>query len=156
MRDEHRSRHELIHEITGLRKQILDLKDAMVARRRVEDALRDAESVLRALVDGAPVGLCLFRCDGTLLAANRPIAHMLGYDTAAELQRVGGALGVFSGLEEQSRVLGAAGGTPSAARAIFRHKDGGRSCRETLALRCVSSNTAVLVIFDHPVEKPVH
>jgi PAS domain-containing protein len=150
MRDEHRSRQELIHEVTGLRKQIVDLKDAMVARRRVEDALRDAESLLRALVDGAPVGLCLFQNDGTLLSANRPIAHMLGYDTAAELQRVGGALGVFSGPEEQSRVLGAAGGIPSAARASFRRKDGGRTCLETLSLRCVSNERAVLVIFDRP------
>src|SRR5215208_1557021 len=150
MRDEHRSRHELIHEVTGLRKQILDLKDAMLARRRVEDALRDAESLLRSLVDGAPVGLCLFRCDGTLLAANRPIAQMLGYDTAAELQRVAGVLGVFSGPEEQSRILGAAGTTPSTAAAIFRHKDGARSCWETLSLRCLSSDTAVVVIFDQP------
>jgi PAS domain-containing protein len=148
MRDEQRSRHELIHEITGLRKQILDLKDAMVARRRVEDALRDAEALLHALVDGAPVGLCLFQHDGTLLAANRRIAHMLGYETAAELQRVGGVLGVFTGLEEQSRILDAAGRAPSAARATFRHKDGARSCRETLSLRCHSTNTAVVVVFD--------
>jgi PAS domain-containing protein len=150
MRDEHRSKQELIHEITGLRKQIMDLKDAMVARRRVEDALREAESVLRALIDGAPVGLCLFQRDGTLLAANRPIANMLGYDTAAELQRVGGALGVFTGLEEQSRILGAAACAPSASQALFRHKDGLRSCLKVLSLRCASTDTAVLVIFDRP------
>ena len=39
MRDEHRPKQELIHEVTGLRKQVVDLKEAMTARRRVEDAL---------------------------------------------------------------------------------------------------------------------
>ncbi len=96
MRDNHRPKQDLIHEVTGLRKQIVDLKEAMVARRRVEDALRDAESRLRSLTDGAPVGLCLFRRDGTPIAANAPFARMLGYESPAELQRVGGVLGVFA------------------------------------------------------------
>ena len=108
MRDNHRPKQDLIHEVTGLRKQIVDLKEAMVARRRVEDALRDAEALLRSLTDGAPVGLGLFRRDGTPLTANSPFARMLGYDTPAELQRVGGVLGIFASPEEQSRVLGCA------------------------------------------------
>ena len=41
MRDNHRPKQELVHEITGLRKQVSDLKEAIAARRRVEDALRD-------------------------------------------------------------------------------------------------------------------
>jgi hypothetical protein len=55
MRDEHRPRQELIHEIAGLRKQVIDLKEAMIARR-------------------------LFRRDGALLIANRTFARLLGYD----------------------------------------------------------------------------
>src|SRR3977135_2483425 len=70
MRDEHRPKQELVHEMTGLRKQVLDLKDAMTARRRVEDALRAAMALLHTLIDNAPAGLCLFRRDGTLLTAN--------------------------------------------------------------------------------------
>ena len=106
MRDNHRPKQDLIHEVTGLRKQIVDLKEAMVARRRVEDALRDTEALLRSLTDGAPVGLCLFRRDGTPLATNGPFARMLGYDSPAEFQRIGGVLGIFASPEEQSRVLG--------------------------------------------------
>lgn len=87
MRDEHRPKQELVHEVTGLRKQILDLKDAMTARCRVEDALRAAMALLHTLIDNAPAGLCLFRRDGTLLTANRPFARMLGYESPAELQR---------------------------------------------------------------------
>ncbi|HEU5303264.1 MAG TPA: PAS domain-containing protein, partial [Gemmatimonadales bacterium] len=109
MRDEHRPKQDLIHEVTGLRKQIVDLKDAMVARRRVEDALRSTEAMLRSLTDWAPVGLCLFRRDGTPLTANSPFARMLGYDSPAELQRIGSVLGIFASPEEQSRVLSPAG-----------------------------------------------
>jgi PAS domain-containing protein len=125
MRDEHRPKQELIHEITGLRKQILDLKDAMTARRRVEDALREAESLLRSLTDNAPVGLCLFRRDGALLTANRPFARMLGYDSPAELQRVGGVLGVFATRDEQIRMLGSS--SRASQSACFRHKSGSPS-----------------------------
>jgi PAS domain-containing protein len=144
MRDEHRPKQELIHEITGLRKQILDLKEAMTARRRVEDALREAESLLRALTDNAPVGLCLFRRDGALLTANRPFATMLGYDSPAELQRVGGVLGVFASREEQIRMLGPSSGASGSA--CFRHKSGSRSYLDVVLAGADSKDIVALVI----------
>jgi PAS domain-containing protein len=145
MRDEHRPKHELVHEMTGLRKQVLDLKDAMTARRRVEDALRAAMSLVHTLIDNAPVGLGLFRRDGTLLTANRPFARMLGYESPAELQRVGGVLGVFASPEEQARTLGSACCTAQGAR--FRHKTGTHPCLEVMAAACDDHDYAVLVVF---------
>jgi PAS domain-containing protein len=76
MRDQHRTRQELFVEVTALRKQVADLKEAMLARRRIEDALRRAEEQLRTLTDSAPVGLCLFHPDGTPILANRPFAQL--------------------------------------------------------------------------------
>jgi PAS domain S-box-containing protein len=146
MRDNHRPKQDLIHEVTGLRKQITDLKEAMVGRRRVEDALREAESRLRSLTDSAPVGLCLFGSDGTALVANLPFARMLGYDSPAELQRVGGVLGVFASSDEQVRVLGGAtAGHRSGA--LFRHKDGSRLHLGAIARRCPDQNTVALVTY---------
>jgi PAS domain S-box-containing protein len=146
MRDNHRPKQDLIHEVTGLRKQIVDLKEAMVARRRVEEALREAESRLRSMTDGAPVGLCLFGSDGTPLAANTPFARMLGYDTPTELQRIGSVLGVFASADEQGRALG--GNVPGhSSGAFFRHKDGSRLCLSVLAARCPEQDTVALVIF---------
>jgi PAS domain S-box-containing protein len=146
MRDEHRPKQELVHEVTGLRKQVLDLKDAMTARRRVEDALRGSEELLRTLIDNAPIGLCLFRRDGTLLTANRPFARMLGYDSPAELQRVGGVLGVFATPEEQARLLGSGGCGFQCV--LFRHKSGTRSCLEVMPTVCEDHTAAVLAVFD--------
>ena len=145
MRDKHRPKQELVHEVTGLRKQVLDLKDAMTARRRVEDALRAAMALVHTLIDNAPVGLGLFRRDGTLLTANRPFARMLGYESAAELQRVGGVLGVFASPEEQARMLGSA--CCAAQGALFRHKTGTHPSLEVVAAACDDHDYAVLVVF---------
>jgi PAS domain-containing protein len=153
MRDNHRPKQDLVHEVTGLRKQILDLKEAMVARRRVEEALRNAEALLRSLTDGAPVGLCLFRRDGTPLAANGPFARMLGYDSPAELQRIGGVLGIFATPEEQSRVLGCAwAGSGSVPNASFRHKSGSHVSLGALASAGVEHEAVTLAIYDHSLQ----
>ena len=148
MRDEHRPKQELIHEITGLRKQVLDLREAMTARRRIEDALRATESLLRALSDGAPVGLGLFRPDGTLLTANRPFAQMLGYDSPAELQALSAVCGVFASPEEQSRALGVSGGCDTARVALFRRKDGCRRSHPVLTGHCSPEHAVTLAVFD--------
>lgn len=154
MRDNHRPKQDLVHEVTGLRKQILDLKEAMVARRRVEDALRSAEALLRSLTDGAPVGLCLFRRDGTLLTANGPFARMLGYESPSELQRVGGVLGIFATPEEQSRVLDCArAGTASVPTASYRHKNGSRLSLGALASACVEHDAVTLVVYDGTLQE---
>jgi len=146
MRDNHRPKQDLIHEVTGLRKQIVDLKEAMVARRRIEDALREAEARLRLLTDGAPVGLCLFRRDGTPLTSNAPFARMLGYDSPSELQRIGSVLGVFATSEEQSRVLSEQSMTYGSG-AFFRHKGGDRVCLRVMAGHCPEQDTVALVTY---------
>jgi PAS domain S-box-containing protein len=147
MRDDHRSKQELVHEITGLRKQVADLKDAMMARRRVEDALRGAETLLRALADGAPVGLCLFRLDGTLLTANRPFARMLGYDSPAELQALSPVLGVFASPEEQSQALESPRAKEAVRSALFRRKDGCRHSHPVLAAEYPEGHAITLAVF---------
>jgi PAS domain S-box-containing protein len=153
VRDNHRPKQDLVHEVTGLRKQILDLKEAMVARRRVEDALREAESRLRSLTDGAPVGLCLFRRDGTPLIANAPFARMLGYDSPAELQDIGGVLGIFATPEERRRVLGCSErGAGSVEEAMFRHKDGSRLRLSAMAAPCAEQDSVTLVIYNRAIQ----
>ena len=147
MRDEHRPKQELLHEITGLRKQVLDLKEAMTARRRIEDALRTTEATLRALADSAPVGLCVFRRDGTLISANRPFARMLGYESPAELQAVGGVLGVFASAEEQALALDC-GSNPGMVRlAQFRHKSGCGLARQILRGESDQCESLTLAVF---------
>ena len=125
-----------------------------MARRRVEDALREAEALLRSLTDSAPVGLCLFLRDGTPLAANSPFARMLGYDSPAELQRVGGVLGIFATPEEHSRVLhGIETGSGSVPSTSFRHKNGSRLPLGALAAACAEQNAVTLVLYDRTLQE---
>ena len=133
MRDQHRTRQELFVEVTALRKQVADLKEAMLARRRIEDALRRAEEQLRALTDSAPVGLCLFHPDGTPVLANRPFAQLLGYDSPAELQRIGSTLGIFGCPGELDRIRGSVqNGAAEPSQVLFRRKDGAREPLEVI------------------------
>ncbi len=106
MRDHNRPKQDLINEVVGLRKQVTDLREAMAARRRVEDALRSSEEQLRDLVDGSPAGLCLVRLNGTPISANRRFARMLGYDSPAELLSMADVKGIFKDWDEQVRVFG--------------------------------------------------
>ncbi|MBA3258917.1 MAG: PAS domain-containing protein [Gemmatimonadales bacterium] len=127
MRDQHRPKQDLINEVTSLRKQVADLKEAMAARRRVEDALRQTEEQVRSLADTVPVGLCLFRPSGSPVVVNRPFARLLGYESPAELLRVGDVLGVFASREEEARVLSLVGqGQERVVGVIFRLKDATR------------------------------
>jgi PAS domain S-box-containing protein len=155
MRDEHRPKQDLVHEITGLRKQVVDLKEEMIARRRVEDALRAAEALLRTLTDNAPVGLGLFRPDGTLLAANRPFARMLGYDTPAELQALSAVLGVFATPEEQTRALDGASTGEIMRDALFRRKDGCRRTHAIITGEATEEQAVTLAVFEGSPAAPL-
>jgi PAS domain S-box-containing protein len=147
MRDQHRPKQELVNEVVALRKQVTDLRDEMAVRRRVEAALRHSEEQLRALVDGSPVGLCLFRLDGTPLAANRPFARLLGYDSPAELLGVGDALGVFINREEQTRVLELIRrGGDRAGDVLFRRKTGGPHTAWVMGAICPAPEAMALVV----------
>jgi len=149
MRDQHRPKQDLITEVIALRKQVADLREAMTARRRVEDALRQSEEQIRALVDAAPVGLCLLRLNGTPIAANRPFARLLGYDSTAELLRVADTLGVFGSWEEQGRVVALVErGLERVAGVVFRRKDGSRQAFGVIGALASEPPMVVLVVLE--------
>jgi PAS domain S-box-containing protein len=149
MRDHHRPKQDLVNEVVGLRKQVADLREAMAARRRVEDALRHSEEQLRALIDGSPVGLCLFQPEGVPLAANRPFARLLGYDSPAELLNVGGVLGLFASRDEQARVVGlVTGGGECSGEVLFRRKNGGHRASWVMGAGCREPDAIILVVLE--------
>ena len=152
MRDQYRSKQELCDELAGLRKQVADLKAEMVVRRRVEDALRHSEEELRALGDSAPTGLCLLRPGGTVRVANLPFARLLGYDSAAELQRLSETIGLFSGPEELSQVLAMAQQEEHRMACVrFRRKDGTTQALGVIGSRCLEGDGVALAVLEPTV-----
>ena len=125
MRDEHRPKQDLINEVTacGSRWPTCGGDDRAPAASRTRSATERQSAPWRT----APVGLCLLRRDGSPIAANRPFARQLGYETTAELLRVGDTLGIFGSREELGRVLALVErGLERTAGVVFRRKDGGR------------------------------
>jgi PAS domain S-box-containing protein len=149
MRDQHRPKQELCDEVAALRKQVADLKAEMVVRRRVEDALRLSEEQLRALADSAPAGLCILQQGGTVRSANLPFARLLGYGSAAELQRLSDVLGIFAAPEELDRVLAMAErGDQRVAGVLFRRKDGSRQSLGVIGAGCAEAGAVALAVLE--------
>jgi len=122
MRDQHRSKQELVNENTDLRKQVADLKVAAAERRRLEESLRSDRELLRALLDQAPHPLCLLDSNASPLVANRAFIELLGYASSGELIRLGSELGLFidDGLPPTDPA------TAPARELTFRRSDGAR------------------------------
>lgn len=142
MRDQHRDKRDLINELEGLRKQVTDLKQAAAERRRLEDALRREEELLRALVETAPVRLCLVTPQGEPLIANHAFAKMLGYGSPGELVRLSRDLGLWR--EAPS------GGGEAPTPVGFKRKDG--SELTVPAVRAGGGNSPMVVAVLDPPE----
>ena len=100
-------------EVVSLRKQVADLKESAVARRRVEDALRVAEELHRCTLDEAPGGIIRLDPRGRVLYLNAAFIHTLGYENRQEFNTIGALRGVFADSEEVRRLIEVASGPPS-------------------------------------------
>ncbi len=95
MRDLRKGKSDLVDNNSDLRKQVADLKQSAMERRRIEEGLRREGEELHALLDGSPVALCLLGPTGRPVQVNQPFARLLGYGSPGELVRIGGDLGIF-------------------------------------------------------------
>ena len=117
-------------EVISLRKQVADLKESATARRRVEDALRDAEMLHRATLDESPAGIVRIDASGRILYANPAFVKVLGYDNRQDFNTIGVLRGVFLNAEEARRVFLLAAGPPTEIVVSCLRRNG-----ETEALR---------------------
>ena len=152
MRDQNRGKNELIDEVTGLRKQVADLKQAQLERRRVEDGLRKSEEQLRSLLDAAPVGVCLLTDAGEPLLANTRMAGLLGYDSPQELVRLGGSIGVIADEAGRSWLKDRTGDSSAAQTAMtFRRRDGTVVAFSALGEKHDAAGAIAVVVVDPSV-----
>ena len=119
-------------EVVGLRKQVADLKESAVARRRVEDALRDAEMLHRAILDECPAGILRLDPRGRVLYLNAAFINALGYESRQDFNTIGELRGVFADAEEMQRLIGQASSPPSEMVIRCLRRDG--SCEALVLL----------------------
>ena len=113
-------------EVLSLQKQVNDLKEAAVAQRRLEQALRDAADFARAVLDDSPFPLCKLADDGKVLYANQAMVGFLGYASRRELLDLLPILGM---LQDGQQLTGLCQNVPEPPNfmetsSVFRLKDG--------------------------------
>jgi PAS domain-containing protein len=93
--------------------------------------------------------------DGTPVVTNRPFAHLLGYESPAELQRIASTFGIFGGPAELDRLrCTLQSGSP--ATLLFRRKDGQRESLEVVgAGRAEAGLNALVVRRDDSAALPI-
>lgn len=113
-------------EVLALQKQINDLKEAAVAQRRVEMALRDAADFARNALDDSPFPLCKLDADGRMVYANQAMVGFLGYDSRRELLDLLPILGMLPDGKQLTGLCLALPDPPAFVETleIFRRKDG--------------------------------
>lgn len=127
MRDDKKTKAELIKELERLRRLILELDGVEAARKRAVKALKESEESHRTLQDNVPVGV--FRTsaggDGRLLSANAALAKMLGFETVEEISGRSVA-DFYLRVEDRERLVEriTSAGTVSGYEVEFKRPDG--------------------------------
>jgi PAS domain-containing protein len=149
MSEEHKSKRQLVIETVALRKQVQDLKEAALTRRRVEDALRAAERLCRLAIDQAPVGLLVVDSGGEVRLVNTWLLQLLGYASREGLQE-------GAGIHESSQAIIEARNRPGVPIPAQLRRADGRPVRLWLRAGDLSSSdgTSILVEADSRERSP--
>ncbi|OQC47969.1 MAG: Oxygen sensor histidine kinase NreB [Deltaproteobacteria bacterium ADurb.Bin026] len=79
LKDQEKSKVQLIAELKRLRQRILNLEMSEKKHKQIENALRESEEKYRALVNGASDAIVIVDENGNIFEANRKMEELLGY-----------------------------------------------------------------------------
>ena len=79
MKEENKSKEQLLNELKEMRQRIADLEASAEERRRTEDALMREKEKFRILVEESPLGVSLIGTDGQYKYINDKFIEMFGY-----------------------------------------------------------------------------
>lgn len=139
-------------EVLALQKQISDLKEAAVAQRRVEMALRDAADFARAALDDSPFPLCTLDGAGKVVYANQGMVGFLGYASRKELLDLLPILGMLPEGRQLSGLCLALPEPPAFVEMmeVFRRKDGSARPARLRLRRGAQGTDFTLAIVNEP------
>ena len=78
MRDEEKSKEQLIKELNALRKRNAELEILEKEHKKIEQALQESEALYRAVVDSQSELICHWLTDKTLSFMNEAYCHYFG------------------------------------------------------------------------------
>ncbi|MBA7662322.1 hypothetical protein ES703_70350 [subsurface metagenome] len=96
MKDENKTKDQLIEELEVLHQRVTELEKLEVARREVEKGLRFQSEVVENMAEGVYL---IRTCDGMIVYANPTFEHMFGYDSG---ELVGKHVSIVNAPDEKS------------------------------------------------------
>ena len=87
MRDEAKTKRQLINELAELRQRLAVLEAGETKRKRREEALRENEEKYRHLYEHSPIALGLASAHGKVISGNRAMETITGY-SIEELKKI--------------------------------------------------------------------
>jgi PAS domain S-box-containing protein len=87
MKDQNRTKKQLIDELAGLRRRINKLEKLELKRKLAEDALRHEHDLMSCIMETSPVGITVVNRDGYITFANARAEQVLGLTRDEVTQR---------------------------------------------------------------------
>ncbi len=78
MKDEQKTKQQLVAELTGMRQRVAKLEELETERKRVEEVLRESEAKYSALVENSRDGIVILQ-DGVMKFVNTASLEIVGY-----------------------------------------------------------------------------
>jgi len=131
MKDENKTKDQLVQEIAMMWKKIADLEEIIIEGKQVKTELKESEKKYRDLVEETPIGIANIGITGKIIYINKRLEKISGYSREEVAGKSVFKLGLFSNemlkiLKERLKVrfrLG--GGSVRLRREIhFKRKDG--------------------------------
>ena len=131
MKNENKTKEQLIQELVKMRKKIADLEEIIIEGKQVKTELKESEKKYKDLVEETPIGIANISITGKIIYINKRLEKISGYSREEVAGKGVFKLGLFSDemlkiLKERLKVrfrLG--GGSVRLRREIhFKRKDG--------------------------------
>ena len=131
MKDENKTKDQLIQELARIQKKIADLEEIIIEGKQVKTELKESEKKYKDLVKETPIGIANIGITGKIIYINKRLEKISGYSREEVVGKGVFKLGLFSNemlkiLKERLKVrfrLG--GGSVRLRREIhFKRKDG--------------------------------
>lgn len=154
MKDEGKTKNQLIAELHDLRGQLAQLKASESRHEAVEAALRAGESRLRNMVQQAGEGILVLDCEGRIIDLNQRVHEYLGYERSELLELS------FLDIEESltaDKLRALCGevspGTPVSLEGMLRRKDGSTFPADFRLSRLTHNGDPLLLVMARDITK---
>src|SRR5687768_1245159 len=116
----------LLRNDSGVPDRLLSVTRDIQARKQAEEALRQSEERMSALIDRAAYGIFRSTPSGRFLDVNPALVSMLGYESAQQLMGIDIGQDLYADPEERDRIITAvdSGTHPEWFDVTWRRKDG--------------------------------